>query len=315
MSRLANPHAFLRGENVSPDDLNANLRAVAGALDDVRARRYTYGEIHISLAGLTNASNEVLRQFAIRRPGVDGAVEVFGAEVVIYADVGDTWTLSCSDATFPDLDVETAGATTEAHAASVSLPIPIPSSSSDVTFTLSCPSTSTIVDGVLILHTRCDRGDQGNDFVGLDPDAFSSDIDTDVATVEYEVDTMPTAAINREAQAESDLRADVLAVRALAAAVMFRISSGERRLSRVEVYSVANIGRNVTVDLSGAGLSAVSVTVNGTGATNRAHGGANPGATANVSADRTDPSDDVIVTFTPNAAGGFSLVYAIVWWR
>ena len=200
MRHVVTPRIFLDGENLNPEPVNENLRSIAAALDDNRARRYTYGEVRLPLAGVTNASAAVLREIAMRRPGASRAVEVVGVEVAIYATAGATWVLSCSDSTFPSLSIDTAGATTEASASS-DVPIPIASSSSDVTFTLSCATASTVVDGDLVVHLRCDRGDQGADFSGYDPPAFTSATSTAAATLEAEVDTAIPAPAKQRSRA------------------------------------------------------------------------------------------------------------------
>ncbi len=316
MRQVVTPRIVLDGENLSPELINENLRAIAAALDDNRSQRYTYSEVRLPLAGVANTDAQVLREIALRRPGASNAVEVVGVEVVLYAAAGATWTLSCSDTTFPSLAVDTAGATTEASGSS-DVPIPIPSSSSDVLFTLSCPTASTITDGDLVVHLRCDRGDQGADFAGYDPPPFTSFTSTAAATLEAQVDTAMPAAVAAELAADDDLRAEVYAWRNFGptGTRVFRAPSGAREILRLEVYVVAAAGRNVTAEVSGGTLTLFSATANGAGVAARAVAGSAPGATATTADDPTDPTDDTLVTVTDNGVGAVLLAYAVLWWR
>lgn len=311
------PHRFVDGSTLDVEKINDNLDAGARDVNRNLGKRYTYSTMMWDLSGLTDASAEVLRAFAIRRPGASNTVEVVGVELVIYTATAVTWTVTCAhngttDATWPALTLlTTASATTESLAESKN-GVAIPSSSTDTTFTLSASAASTITNGYLVIHLRCDRGDQGASHAGYTPTLLDSSSSTAGSVVDTEL-TALAAAVTNDTNNDKDLRCECFVLRAVAsgASYVFRCPSGARRILRVQGYIVDATG-DVDVDLAGD-ITVISFNVIGGGATTRVAGGADAGADATQDNDPMDATDDLTVTFTVNTAT-VDLVYALVWW-
>jgi hypothetical protein len=301
------PHRFVTATNLDVEKINDNLEAGARAIQDNLDKRYTYSQLFFPVDGITDASAEVLRAFAIRRPGANNAVEVCGVEVVIYAAGSVTWTLACSDTTWPSITVTAAGATTEATASS-GVPVSVPSSSSDLTFTLSAPAASTITRGYLIVHLRCDRGNQGTSHAGYTPSLLNSASSTAGSVLDTELAALASA-VSRDLASQYDLRCECFSTRSLAAgsSIVFRLPSGQRTRMRIQGYVVAANTETVTFD-----QDSTSKAVTGTGVTSRATDGIAVSGGSND--DPMDSTDDSVITISNAGVASALLAYVLVWW-
>jgi hypothetical protein len=307
------PHHFVDGENLDVEKLNDNLEAISRNTQRSLDARYTYSHLCMDFDGVTDASAEVLRQLAIRRFAADNAAEVFAVELVIYSASGVTWTLASSDTSWPSISLATAGATTEATASS-NIPVSITSASSDLTFTLSASGASTITRGYLVVHLRCDRGNQGTSHAGYFPTLLTSATTGIAGALDTEL-TALAAAVTRDTTNSLDLRAELYMVRNLAAGsnVVFRAPSGARRILGIAAYVVAAATEDVDFDVSG-GITNINVNVPGAGVATRDVGVASAGADATQDDDPTDATDDLTLTIADTGAASALLAYAIIWW-
>lgn len=302
------PHIFRDGDNVDPTAVNRNFQALAESVNDNRARRYTRSAMRFELDGVTDASAQVLREFAIRLPAAGYTASVERVELTIYATSGVAWSVACSDATFPGLSVTGAGSTTEAHGM-VDAPIPIASESSDLTFTLSAPAASTITAGELVLHIRADRGAQGDPYGPPAPPTFDASTSTDQATIQGAFDDL-LGVVTDERAATKDLRVECFTVRSSSSSYSLRIPSGQRHILHARVYLVGSA--LVSLDVSFATPALTVPTVAGGGVTVRTTGAAS--ASGSTADDPMDTTDDTVLTWSP-LVGASVLGYVVVWWQ
>lgn len=309
------PHAFKDGDNLDLEKINDNLEAISRSIQRNLDARYTYSHIRFDLDGLTESSAEVLRELAIRRRGANNAVEVFAVELVIVGDgSGDVWTLACSDTTWPSITLTTVSG--EEVTASSNIPVGVTSNSADLELTLSCSSTSTITRGYLIVHLRCDRGNQGSSHAGYFPTLVTSATANLAGTLDTELTNLGSA-VARDTANDTDLRAELYMVRSLSAGSsrVFRVPSGARRIQAVVGYVVQAAGGSVDFEVASASgaFSTVTLSVNGAGATSRAVDSAGAAGDVIDADDPTDSADDETITITA-ATQTAVLAYLIVYW-
>lgn len=306
------PRRFRNTENLDVEALNDDLEAIARDVQANLEQRYTYGPpIILDLDGVTNASTAVLRELAIRRVGNNNGLEICAMELVVYAAGTVVWTLTCSDTSAPSITVTSAGATTEAHA---HLEVSVPASfTSDVTFTASAPKTSTITRGYIVIHTRCDRGNQGTSHAGYTPTLLDAASARDGATLDAEYNGLEAAA-NRDAANDVDLRVECYAVRSLASgsSVTFRLPSGARRILGTVAYVVGAAGSTATCTVTGTNLVGSSVAPTSTGAANRV--AATDAASGTMPDNPTASADDATVTIAISGGVTADLAYVLVFW-
>ena len=307
------PFRFADVSNLDAEEVNANLLAIQRDADRDLDHRYTRSSLRFDLTGMTSADALVLRQFFVRRPGASNAVEVESVELTIYTSVAVAWTLSCSDASWPDLVLDTAADVSVESYTTSGNAIPIPSSAADVTFTLAASAASTITSGEMIVHLRCDRGNQGDAYTRYTPSPVYSAIPTAETTLNTELAAAATS-VAASVAADKDVRCECFTARNIAAStVAWQLPSGARRVMRVEVYLVQAAGSSVDVNVTG-GITAIAVHVAGAGVATLAVGGANPGADAVQDDDPLTAASDIVVSVVNNGAANALLVYALVWW-
>lgn len=306
------PHKFTTARNLDMEDVNDDLDASARAIQASLDKRYTYSTLIFPVDGITDASVQVLREVAIRRPGASNAVEVCSVEVVIYAAGAVVWTLACSDTTWPSITVTAAGATTEATASS-GVPVSVPSSSADLTFTLSGAAASTITRGYIVVHLRCDRGNQGTSHAGYTPTLLDSTSSTAGATLDTEL-TARAAAAARDLANNVDLRCELFAVRASASGTTttFRTPSGARRLLGSTVYVVGAAGSIATATVTGTNLSGSTAVATSTGAS--ARDATTDAASGTMPDDPMDTADNATIAVAITGGVTADLAYVLVWW-
>ncbi len=292
---------------------NDNFEAIAANLDRNLGKRYTYSEQRFDFDGITEASAAVLRAFAIRRPAASNGVEVCAVEVVIFAAGAVVWTVSCSDTSWPSITVTAAGATTEATAIS-DMPVPVTSASTDLIFTLSPATASTITRGYLVVHLRCDRGNQGTSHASYAPALLNSASSTAAATINTELDALTTA-VGHDTANDVDLRCECFSVRGLASgsSVVWRLPSGVREILGSTQYIVGAAGSIATGTVTGTGLTGSSAAATSTGATTLV--AATDAASGSMNDDPTDTADDATVTIAITGGVTADLAYLLLWWQ
>lgn len=303
-------HRFVTLTNLDCERINDNLEQSAGDVNDNLDNRYTYSVLHFNLDGVTNASTAVLRELAIRRPGTNNGVEVWAVEFYIYAAGSETWTLTCSDTTWPSITTVAAGATTKSTPGSSLTAVSIPSSSADVTFTASCPNASTITAGQIVVHLRCDRGNQGASHAGYAPTLIDSASSTAGSLLDTQLTNLASA-VSRDTANATDLRCMLFQVRNLAAgsALTINVPGGVVTRLLMRGYVVSAATETVTFDInSGSGSFAVV----GTGVTTRATGSLMISAAMNNTP--MTPGDDDLFRITDAGAATALLAYVMVWW-
>lgn len=300
------------GGNLDMEAVNDNFEAIAANIKRNLDARYTYSELHFDLDGVTNASAAVLRAFAIRRPAAGRGVEVCGVEVVIYAAGTEVWTLACSDTSWPSITVTAAGATTEATAIS-DMPVSVPSESADVTFTMSAGAASTITRGYIVVHLRCDRGNQGTTHTPYSPTLINSATSTAASVINTQLDAATTA-VGYDTANDVDLRCECFTVRSLASgsSAVWRLPSGARRILGSTQYIVGAAGSIATGTVTGTGLTGSSAAATATGATVLV--ATTDAASGTMNDDPTDTADDATVTIAITGAVTADLAYLLIWW-
>lgn len=318
------PNRFRDKATLDLEAVNANLRAGARMIESNRSKRYTRCEAHLDLTGVTNASAQVLRELAIRRPGASNAVEVIGVELVIFGGVvAGTATVTCSDPSFPSFTIDLSATTTVENYGSSGNAVPIPSNAADLTFTITFSGAYTVTAGQLIVHFRCDRGNQGDAFGGYVPTLIDSSDTTAVTTLQTQLTAFDDAAV-REGAAQKDLRCSIFAGRNIVAgaSIVFRVPGYENEVGqgdgavplRVDVYVVAAGTVTGRCQVSDQTVT-VTTDVVGTGVAARAQGGSAL-TTLTGGTDPMDPLDDLLITLKNQAgAADVLLIYAVVWWR
>ncbi len=302
------------GGNLDMEAINDNLEAIAASLDRNLGKRYTYSEHRWDFDGITDASAEVLRQHAIRRVGASNGAEVCGVELVIFTATAVTWTVTCSDTSWPALTLlTTAGATTESVAIT-DMPVSVTSESSDLTFTLSASGASTVTRGYLVIHKRCDRGNQGTSHASYAPALVNSATSTAAAIINTELDALTTA-VARDTANDVDLRCECFNVRSLASgsSVVWRLPSGAREIIGSTIYIVGAAGSIATGTVTGTGLTGSSAAATATGATNRV--ATTDAASGAMNDDPTDATDDATVTIAITGGVTADLATLLVWWQ
>lgn len=303
------PHRFTTttARNLDMEKVNDDLEAIAGDVNRNLGNRYTYSTHVFHVDGLSNASSEVLRSFIIRRPGTNNGAEIFGVELSLYATGTAIWTATCSDTSWPAFSVTAAGSSVESYGSSP-VPVSIPSSSSHVQITLAADGASTIVRGDLVIHLRCDRGNQGTSHAGYTPTL----IDSTSSTAGSLLDTQLTAAalaVTNDTTNNVDLRCECFVARVLLAGEsrILRLPSGARRKLFADGKVAGALAQTVTFSVDGTSFPVV-----GTGsATTYASGTAALSGT--LVDDPMDPSDDTIVTIANAAGVTIDCAYLLVW--
>jgi hypothetical protein len=307
------PHRFVDLSNLDMEKVNDNLEAGARDVGRNLAKRYTYSSTIFDVTGITEASAAALCTFAIRRPGTNNAAEIVGVELILYTATAVTWTLTCSDPTWPALLLlTTASATTESYAARKAS-VAIPSSSADVTFALTASGASTITSGYLVVHMKCDRGDQGTSHAGYVPTLVDSSSSTAGSLLDTQLTALATA-VGHDTTNDVDLRCECFVVRDLLTTQTrtFRVQSGVRRVHQLTVYAVAAVGTDLTVTVGGTGIVGLAATPTSAGATVRAVATDTPTSSAIVD-DPMDSSDDSTIAMANGGAGTVVLGVALLW--
>lgn len=307
------PHRFVTAGNLDMERINDDLEAGSRDVQRTLDKRYTYSTFAFDFNGVTNASSTSLRQFAIRRPGTNNAVEICGLEFYVFASGGAavTWTVSSNVTGLPTL-VATCGATNliESTLPIGSVPVPVPSSASDIQFTISGSATSTIATGRLIVHLRCDRGNQGGTYTTYIPTLIDSSSSTAGGLLDVQLAGLAAAA-SASAANEKDLRCCCFAVRGLAPATVrtMHLPSGVERIMGITCYVAGLASANATFTET---LSGNTVNVVGTGVS----GGFAVGSSSTVFTYQNDPmdiTDDPILTITGAGSTNCEVAYMLVW--
>lgn len=310
------PMAFRATGNLDVDKINANLAAIAGDIEDSQDQRYTYGRCIFDLAGLTDTAAAALRQFPIRRPASGNAVEIVGVELVLTnATTAVVWTLSKSgDTTWPTISATAAGTNVEVYA-STGIPMQVASHSSDTLLQLSASTSAgnTITYGYMVVHTRCDRWNQGSTLTRYTPTTFDASTSTAAATMQAQIDAIATA-VAADTAASVDLRCECFTVRSLASGSSrtWRLPAGARRIIGTVAYIVGAVGPVATTTVVGTGLSGSSVVATATGATTLV--AASDVASGTMNTDPTVLADDATVTTTISGGGTALFSMVLVWW-
>ena len=307
------PFVPVTSRNLDLDEVNGNLAAIAGNVNRNLRKRYTRPPPLIyPWDGITDASDASLRRFYIRRPAAGRAVEITGVELVLYGNAAVTATLSCSDTTWPDLTLATSATPTTEPSATSKNHVSVPSESADVTFTLSFSGAYTVTRGYLVVHLRCDRGNQGAAHTEWTPatfDSTSASAGTLGTLLNTEFSAAETAA-GYDTANQDDLRCECIVFRseAAAASAIVRLPGGaERTKVAATTYNLQAAGGTFTVDVDGdsdavAGAGATTLAVS----TNALTGTATDAPMTTAS--------DTLVTLTV-AAQTVQLGYVLLWWR
>ena len=306
------PHKFGTGDVLADVDVNENLRAIARDVGRSQARRYTYCSVVIPIDGVANTDTAAERTVPFPRPtslGDSFNVDVVGVELVIFATAGVTWTATVTDenSRTVTLEVDTAGATTEAYAAS-NIPLQI-SSADDLRFVLSASGASTVTRGYLVVHCRMDRHQQdGATLTTYTPSLITAASSTAGSTLDAEL-TAAQAAVSSDEGNDDDMRCVCVMANDLAAGQTWLFPSGSgTSLMSVHVYGV---GASDGIDLQttmAEGVTITSVAVTGTSnvvSGSAAYAGTRPD-------DPTDTADDVNVLMTPQGAP-VSRAFGFIW--
>lgn len=300
------PHRFNDLGNLHLEKANDNLKKIARDIKKNQDARYTYSRSRFPLDGLTDAAAQALRQFAIRRPSANAGVEIVGIELVIIANDASVWTLSCSDTTWPSFTVTDKSSVSTESSNSADVAVSVPSFAADVVFTLSASAASTITRGHLVVHWRCDRGNQGDTFTGYTPALLNSASSDAGSTLDTELTAAETAVVC-DTNADKDVRIEIYAVRSLLAASSkaWRVPASSRRRMAFVGYTVQAAG-------------SVDFTVDGT-TKNVAAGGAGVRATGTQSLSGSQSNDplnsasDSLVTILANGSTA-DLAYLCLFW-
>ncbi len=313
------PRAYYDGGNLDVEAVNENLRAFSRNIRRNMDLRYSTTSFVVSLDGMADTDGSGGgRRFRLEALTLSSSVswQIIGAEMVVYAAAGVTWTLSCTaDAAWPGVSVATAGTTTEATA-STNKPMAVSAIGLDFLFTAS--QASTITRGYVVFTLLCDRGQQNNaSFVGYTPTLLSSATSTAGSTLDTEL-TNAAAAVTQETNAQIDIRVMCFSTRNLASGqtVTMRIPSGRRTggsaSNALNVVACAPVGATITGTIASSSLSATAPAA-GAGVTTFAVGNA-----ALTAADANTPSvqaSDITLTIARGADGGAvaPLCYLVVW--
>lgn len=301
------PHRFTTGEQLDLERINDNLEKGAADIGRSLALRYTYATEFFDLDGIADTDAQAQRTKRIRRYAATAALEVAFVELVIYSASGVTWTLSCSDTTWPSITCATAGATTEARATSNSRVI-VPSGATGLDFVLSGSAASTITRGYLAVTYRCDRGSQGDTFAGYSPTLLNAQSSTAGSTLDTQLTAFETAVTN-DAAADKDLRVETFRVRSLTSgsSVTWRLPSGARRKAGYCLVCVADVA--ATLSLTIDGVATDSQVGSGT-STIASKVGTLSGSTND---DPMDPNDDTTVQLAASGAT-VTIGYVSIFW-
>jgi hypothetical protein len=305
-----NPFRLASGKQLDPEGVNDNLEKMTADLNRSMALRYSYSEHIFELDGVVNTDTAAERTYRLKRHVTNGRYEVVGVELVIFSSASPvvTWTLSCNDADWPSIAVETAGTTTEARATSPSR-AQVPSGDG-LEFVLTTSNTSTITRGYIVFRMRADRGSQHDDFTPYTPTLLNAASSTAGSTLDTELNAYEDSVVFNTA-ADKDYRFETFRVKDLldTTARTWRIPGGAYRWGGVHLATVSAIGDDLELRVggslvataSGAGLSTIGSTVGDfTGAIT-------PGT------DPMDPADDTIVSLTANG-GTISVGYVTIIW-
>lgn len=300
------PHRFVDASNLDMEKVNDDLEAIARDVNRNLSRRYTYSSLTFDISGLTDASATALRTCTVGDPDAGGGITVVGVELVIYTATAVTWTVTCSDTTWPSLTLATtASATTESLAESNST-VQIGAAT---TFIISASGASTITNGYLVLHLRCDRGNQGAAHTAFAPTLVDSSTSTAGSVLDTQLTNAATS-VAADTANNKDLRCECFVVRGLAAgaSVVWRLPSGARRkAAHALIFAVADVTETVTFDIDGQSNSLVG------------------GGVAAIVSDNIDTSgtaadapmtaaSDTIVTISDAGAATALLAYCLVFW-
>lgn len=299
------PHRFQTGEQLDVERINDDLEKASSDIGRNLALRYTYSTAIYPLEGLTNANTEQERTIRISRYASSANIEIVFVELVVYSATGAVWTLTASDSSWPPISLDTAGATTEARAVSNSRL----SFTSRADLTVSADSASTITQGYLVVHFRCDRGAQGDTFTGYTPTLLNSTSSTAGSLLDTEVTAIATA-VGNDAGADIDLRLEGFRVRALAAgsAVSWRLPSGARVKAGYALSVVATAGDTLTLNVDGVAIASVV----GTGTGNIVTSVGTLSGTLND--DPMDDADDTIIELAASV-GTVEIGYVTIFWQ
>lgn len=309
------PRAMYDGGNHDVEAINQNLRAIQRNIKRAMDLRYSTTPAVFPLTGLSSAAAASQRTLRITLP-TSRQWQVVGAELVVCATAGATWSVSAGGTLWTGLSVATAGATTEAYDISEET---IDPSAGVFTFTFSADVASTITSGYFVIHVCCDRGLQGSaDFTGYSPTLLSSASSTDGSVLDTEMAAI-SAAVAQHQAATTDLRMQIFAVRDLASggSTSMSLPSGSRTgtgATALQGAVVGPLGSTVSFSVSSTSFATVSKAVNGLGAAVLAQGSA---AFSEVDANApATAASDLTLTISRGADGGAvaPLSYMIVWW-
>lgn len=305
------PHRYLNAQNLDMERINDDLEAGARDVNRNLDKRYTYSTLRFPLDGMTQVEGGGVQcRVSIRRPGVSNVVEISAVEISVYASGTATWTLSCSDATWPSMSVVAAGASVEAFAISDSQ-VSVTSSSGDLNFTIGASAASTIAAGSITLYLRCDRGNQGASHAGYTPTLVDSTTATAGAILDAQLTNLATA-VTTDGANNKDLRASLFLVRNLpsGSSVSMHMPSGAVRIMGMTAYITAAIGGTMSFSESTSGNSVPALA--GNGATNR-----NVGSSSVVFTYADAPmtiASDAVLTMTAGGTQPTIIGYMILWW-
>ena len=283
--------------------INENFLALASDLTAMQEKRYTHSVVTFPLDGLMNTSAIEERRFNISTY-TGRKAEIVGAQFVIYAATGATWTLSCSNTAFDPVSVAAAGATVEAFSNS---PDAVPVDTTNVTFTVSANAASTITRGYIVFFIRTDRFAQGTTILPYTPTLLSAAEPLGEAGI---IDQLNSFEVSHDADAAAslNLRCMVFAVRNLTAGASktWRVPGGRLTKSGIVAYGVGGTTQQAQIVFGGVFAGTLNMV---TGSTVKLTQVSDVAFTD----DPTNSANDKVVTVNNLGGTTIGLVYIILW--
>lgn len=305
-----NPFRLASGKQLDPEGVNDNLEKMTADLNRSMDLRYSYSEHVFWITGIDVFDTEAQRTFRIKRHIAAARYEVVGVELVIFSSASPavTWTLSCSDADWPAISLETAGTATEARAISPSR-AQVPAGDG-LDFVLSSSATSLITRGYIIFRMRTDRGAQGDTYTRYSPTLLNAASNTAGSTLDTEL-TSYQASVVLNTAADKDYRFETYSVRGLSSGASreWRIPGGAYRWGGVHLANASAVGRDLELRIGGS----LVATAAGGGASVTTSTVADFTGLITPGTDPMDPADDTTITLTANGGTIAHGYVTIVW--
>lgn len=321
------PHTFQTSEPLSLHEANENLIASSRDVGDNLSKRYTRSSITFDLAGLTNASSQAARQFALGdflNLDANDVLEIEKVELVIFTSTAVTWTVTSTAHTPTSIIslLTTASATTRSYAANYT-PATYRGATSNVILEIAGSGASTISAGWLVVHVKSDRGfAQGvTSHAGYAPTLLTSASATAGSTLDTQLEAFEDAVerdTNNSRQVGYQGAYSLVAVDAAAPPaadyLRWRLPSMGRQWRTLTVAIVAPATATATftlLDETGATVSARAAVGTGAGTFvyyRNSFSDTQPD-------DPTDSADDYILQASFSGTGTVEKCYALLTWR